>query len=448
MSFDKVKVLLACFGLMLCAVPAHAASLIRDAELELSLRKLMQPVLQTAGMGSSRVRVLVINDPSLNAFVTDSRHIFVHSGLIMKLDRPEALQAVLAHELAHITNGHLSRRGVNAQNMSRAGAIGMALSVASALAGQGQAGIALGVGTASSALRVFLSHTRAEESSADQTALRYLADAGIDPEAMSDTLDLFVGQEALRPGRQDPYARSHPLSRDRLRAVDGFAAALKSKARPAPAEIVYWYNRMDAKLQGFLRNPKYVLRRPEAQGSSETARLRRAIAYHQMPNPKKALSEIDGLLRMRPKDAYYHELKGQILLESGNPSAAANSYRKAVSLAPKEPLIQRGLGRALLALGTRSSNAEALSVLRKARARDPGDPGLLRNLALAHAKNGQNAMASLATAERYAILGRFGDAKTHAKRAQGSLPRGSAGWLRAGDVLRTAETALARQKKR
>ncbi len=439
--------LLSVLVFLLASVPAQALTVIRDAEIERSLKEIAKPVLRAAGLGTNSVRILVIKDNSLNAFIVDSRHIFLHSGLILRLQRPEALQAVLAHEIAHIANGHLVRRAGNARVASRVAAIGMALSVAAAAKGQGEAAIGLAAGTASSAQRVFFGHTRAEEASADQSALRYLASAGNDPDAMSDVLNLFRGQEALRPGRQDPYARTHPLTRDRLRAVRGYVAAYKSKPRKASPETIYWYNRMEAKLEGFLRNPKSVLRKAEAKGPSETATLRRAVAYHKRPSPKKALAEMNKLLKVRPRDPYYHELKGQILLESQNTAAAVASYRNAAGLARGEPLILAGLGKALLAANTRASNGEALNILNAARSRDPGDPSMLRNLALAHAKNGQNAMASVATAERYLTIGRFKEAALHSKRAIGALPRGSQGWLRAQDVLSSVQ-AIPKKRRR
>lgn len=429
------------------SAPLQALTVIRDAEIERSLREIAKPVLRAAGLGANSVRILVIKDNSLNAFVVDSRHIFIHSGLILRLQRPEALQAVMAHEIAHIANGHLVRRAGNARVANRITAVGFALAVAAAAKGEGEAAVGLGTGIASSAQRVFFGHTRAEEASADQSALRYLARAGIDPNAMSDVLNLFRGQEALSPNRQDPYARTHPLTRDRLRAVRGYVAAYQTKTRTASPETVYWYNRMDAKLEGFLRNPRSVLRKAEAKGAGETATLRRAVAYHKRPSPKKALTEMNKLLKLRPRDPYYHELKGQILLETRNAAAAVTSYRNAAGLARGEPLILAGLGKALLATNTRAANSEALKVLNVARGRDPGDPTMLRDLAVAHAKNGQNAMASVATAERYLTIGRFKEAELHSKRAMGALPRGSSGWLRAQDVLISVQ-AIPKSKRR
>ncbi len=426
------------------ALPAHAISVIRDAEIERSLQELAKPVLRAAGLGSNSVKILVINDASLNAFVVDRRHVFIHSGLIRRLKRPEALQAVIAHEVAHLANGHLLSRAANARVASRVAAVGFAVSLAAIAKGEAQAGAGLAAGSASAAQRVFFGHTRAEEASADQSALRYLASAGIDPAAMSDILEIFRGQEALRRS-QDPYARTHPLTADRLRAVRGYAAGYGDRARPTSPQAAYWYGRMNAKLDGFLGSPRATLRGSDAKGQTELATLRRAVAYHKRPQPKKALAEMNRLLQMRPRDPYYHELKGQILLETRNPSAAVASYRNAATLARGEPLIMAGLGKALLAVGTAQANAEALKVLAAARGRDAGNPSLLRDLAVAHAQNGQNGMAAVATAERYLIIGRPEEARQLAKRAMGALPQGSAGWLRAQDVDITAKAATKRR---
>jgi predicted Zn-dependent protease len=321
----------------------------------------------------------------------------------------------------------------------------LALSLAAAAKGEGSAAAGLAAGTLSSAQRVFFKHTRAEEASADQAALRYLASAGIPPTAFLEVFDLFRGQEALRPGRQDPYARTHPLTKDRQRAVKGYAAAYKTRAVETPATTRYWFDRMNAKMEAFLRNPRAVLRAREAKGPSEIATLRRAVAYHRQPRPQKALSELSQLLKMRPRDPYYHELRGQVLLESGQPAPAVQSYRNAVSLGGNDPLLLAGLGRALLGQNSKASVGEALKVLSAARGRDPGNPSLLRDLAVAHAKAGQNAMASVATAERYLVIGRFPEAQLHAKRALGALPRGSRGWMRAHDVEIIAKPSARRR---
>jgi predicted Zn-dependent protease len=429
-------------ALTLGSTAAQAATLIRDAEIEATLKRAAAPLFRASGVGGRSVDVLVIGDSSLNAFVVNSRAIFLHSGLIMRLDDVQMLQAVMAHELAHITSGHLVRRSLNAQSANTAIGVGMLLGLALSAAGQNQAATGVAAGTAMSATRNFLAHTRGEEAVADQTGARYLISAGIDAAAAVRVLKIFEGQEALSATRQDPYARSHPLSADRIRNLEGVVAAYGSRAKAEDETLNYWYDRTRAKFRGFIGNPSYVLRKVKASDTSEAATLTRAVAYHRLPNPTEALRQVDILLAKRPNDPYYTELKGQFLLEAGHATRAAAWYAKAVALAPKEPLILAGHGRALLAINTRDSNREALRILSRARDMDPRDERMLRDLALAWARAGNDGMASLVTAERYALLSRFKDAETHALRAEGLLARGSAGWLQAQDIIGAAKVAL------
>jgi predicted Zn-dependent protease len=170
--------------------------------------------------------------------------------------------------------------------------------------------------------------------------------------------------------------------------------------------------------------------------------MTRAIAYHRQGKLRLAMKQMSILLNKRPQDPYYRELEGQILLEGDDAKSAVRAYTKAVALAPKEPLILAGYGRALLALKTKSGDIQALKTLRRARQMDPRDARMLRDLAVAWAKFGNNGMASLVTAERYALLSRFKDAQTNANRAAGLLPRGTISWLRAQDILAASKVAL------
>jgi len=433
----RVTGLVLCLGALIATAPARAATLLRDADIEHALKQLGAPVLRAAGLGPNQVRILLIDDSSLNAFIVDTQHIFIHSGLLTKLDTAAQLQAVIAHEAAHIANGHISRRLGNMQTARTAAGLGMALAAAAAVSGGGRAAIGLGIGLQSSALRNLLAHTRAEESSADISSIRYLVRAGIDPQGAIEVQDLFRGQEALSESRQDPYMRSHPLTRDRLRALKGLVAGASAQTPPDPAAN-YWFARAKGKLTAFTRAPGWTLRRADDSGSADIAQMRKAVAYHRQSDLGRALSQIDAAITTRPNDPFLRELKGQILLESRRAADAVKVYSTAARLAPREPLILGGLGRAYLAV---DNPQEALRTLEAARGRDFGDTRILRDLAVAYAKTGQNAMASLVTAERYALQGRLSDAAIHAKRAEGALPRGSGPWQRAQDVLSAAQRA-------
>ena len=426
-------------GLALLAPEAPAASLLRDAETEYALDTLSLPVMVSANLLAGRIPVLIVNDMSLNAFVTDGRAVFMHAGLFLRLKSPEQVQAVIAHELGHITNSHTVRRNLNADNARLSSGLGVALGLAAGvLSGRPDAGFGVLAGTAGSARGVLLAHTREEEAAADRSGMRYLARSGIDPKAMAEVMRIFVGQEDLLPGRQDAYLRSHPLSRDRLRAIESYAEVLGPQTT-SHDQAQYWFDRAQAKLGGYLREPDDTFRRYPERDGSDAGRIGRAMAYWKLGRAEAAYAELDPVIAARPGDVYLHELKGWIALESNRLPQALASYARAAELSPKEPQILAGYGRALLAQNTRATDADALKVLETARARDRYDPALLRDLAMAYARTGGAAEASLYTAERYALLGDDKSALVHARRAAAGLSAGSPGWNRAQDIITAAE---------
>ncbi|WP_282060227.1 M48 family metalloprotease [Roseobacter litoralis] len=443
MWFHRVFRLTSIPALIFClfAQTASAQGLLRDADLEYGLKQLAAPVLTAAGLSPSRVKILVVDDSSLNAFVISTDAIFLHYGLINRMSNAAMLQGVIAHEAAHIANGHLTRRMNNLASARTAAGFGIALAAVAAAAGGGEAGAGVLLGTQSSAINRFLRHTRAEEASADQSAVRFMRSAGINPAGMSQVLQLFRGQELLAETRQDPYTRSHPLSRDRMRALEGYVAAY-GNAPNDNATADYWFERVKGKLSAYTRAPKWTLRRLNESPYQDVRVLREAVAEHRQSRTKQALAAIDKAITLRPNDPFYHDQRGQILFETRNFSAAAAAYGRAVQLAPNDALILSGYGRALLVEGNVN---KAKQVLEKARIIDFRDGTMLRDLSVAYAKSGQKGMASVVTAERYALRGRMKDAGIHAKRAVDLLPEGSGPWQRAQDVLIASERAAKRR---
>ncbi len=451
MAFERVSrlasipaVLLLAATWLISAMQASAQSLIRDPDIEHGLQELAFPILRAAGLNTNRVRVLVVNDSTFNAFVIDYNTIYVNYGLILSVDTPEMLQAVIAHEAAHIANGHLARRSENLRAAQRNAQLGTLLALAAAAAGGGEAAAGIAAGTRASALRSFLGHTRAEESSADRSAASYLRWAGISPRGMVNLHRKFAGQELLNPINQDPYMRSHPTSRERLRAAEAFLGEFGDQAEQN-ANADYWFARIKGKLSAFLRSPTWTMRRAAEEKDRDIRLMREASAHHQNRDLSRARAAIDGALEIRPDDPYYYELKGQILLENRRVREAVEAYGAAVDMAPNNALILAGYGRALLADG---QTKKALQVLEKARARDYRNARLMRDLGSAYSQVGNNGMASAVTAERFALQGRLEDAGIHAKRAVAQLPEGSPGWQRAQDVLIASERAKKDKKRK
>ncbi|WP_209596761.1 M48 family metalloprotease [Ruegeria sp. HKCCSP351] len=451
MAFERVSRLASIPALMVAvvvwlaaAVQSHAQSLIRDPDIEHGLRELAFPVLRAAGLNTNRVQILVVNDNTFNAFVIDYNAIYVNYGLILTVESPEMLQAVIAHEAAHISNGHLARRAENLKAAQRNASLGTALALLAAAAGGGEAAIGIAAGTQGAAIRGFLGHTRAEEASADRSAASYLRWAEISPSGMVELHRKFAGQELLSVANQDPYMRSHPTSRDRLRAAEAFLDEFGDRAVPNPNSD-YWFARVKGKLSAFLRSPSWTLRRAGEEPYRDIRLMREASAYHQNRDLSRARAAIDAALAERPDDPFYYDLKGQILLENRRVSEAVKAYASAVEMAPNNALILAGYGRALLAQG---ETKQALNALEQARARDFRNARLMQDLGVAYAQVGNNGMASTVTAERYALQGRMEDAGIHAKRAVAQLPEGSPGWQRAQDVLIASERLKKDKRKR
>ncbi|SDW29805.1 Putative Zn-dependent protease, contains TPR repeats [Ruegeria halocynthiae] len=451
MAFERLSrlasipaVLLLAVTWLVSAMQASAQSLIRDPDIEHGLQELAFPILRAAGLNTNRVRIMIVNDGTFNAFVIDYNTIYVNYGLILTVDTPEMLQAVIAHEAAHIANGHLARRSENLRAAQRNAQLGTLLALATAAAGGGEAAAGIAAGTQASALRSFLGHTRAEEASADRSAASYLRWAGISPRGMVNLHRKFAGQELLNPVNQDPYMRSHPTSRERLRAAESFLDEFGDKAEQN-ANADYWFARVKGKLSAFLRSPTWTMRRSAEEKDRDIRLMREAAAHHQNRDLSRARAAIDGALKIRPDDPFFYELKGQILLENRRVGEAVDAYATAVEMAPNNALILAGYGRALLANGR---TKQALQVLEKARARDYRNPRLMRDLGSAYSKVGNNGMASTVTAERFALQGRLVDAGIHAKRAVAQLPEGSPGWQRAQDVLIASEREKKKKKRK
>ena len=202
--------------------------------------------------------------------------------------------------------------------------------------------------------------------------------------------------------------------------------------RPATSPAVIW--RACASSCRPRRTPRSS---PCSSGSAPwpPARYARAIASYRHGGGADAIAAIDALIREQPNNAAFHELRGQALLETGNPRAAIASYRRALQLAPQAPLVRAGLGRALVSSEDPAFTDEAIRELERALSQDPNLPLAYRMLATAYGRRGDQGRAQLAIALGHMADGDFQQAQAIARRAQALLPRGSPGWLRADDIV-------------
>lgn len=416
---------------------ASAMSLIRDAETEHVLRTFAEPVFAAAGLQPKAVRIHIINDNRINAFVAGGQRMFIHTGLIYKSETPGMLIGVMAHETGHIAGGHLSRIQNEAKGATAPMIISLLLGVGAIIAGAGDVGAAVIAGGQTIAQRSILQYSRVQESAADQAAITYLNKLGWSGKGMLRTFEIFRNQELLSGRYQDPYLRSHPLSSNRLAALENRVAKSPYTDRKDPESWVVALDMVKAKLHGFIDEPEATYRRFPESDQSAPARYARTVAYHKEGRLKEALHEVDSLIEELPGSPFLRELKGQVLFESGKAKLALKPYKEAVALAPTSGLLHLALAQAMIEVGDDALLDEALIHLNYARRYESDYPLIYHQIALAQARLGNEGLASLATAERFYLSGALPDARIHAKRAQQYLSEDSPTWLRAEDILQT-----------
>jgi predicted Zn-dependent protease len=414
-------------------------SFIRDTEIENTIRFYMRPIYEAAGVDASTVRIHLIRDNSLNAFVAGGQRIFLHTGLLMQADRPEQVIGVLAHELGHITGGHLSQFRQNLENaeaLSIAGLLlGLGAAVATGDAGAGVAGAALGQQLGE---RSFLQYTRANEQAADQAAVTFLDDAGISSVGLLEFMRVLQEQEKLYSAGANPYTRTHPLSQDRVIFLENHVAASAVSGNVLPFDYQLVHARMRAKLIGYLM-PEETLRRFPASDTSPPARYARSIAYMELYQMDEAVAEIDALLAESPADPFFLETRGDILRRAGRLQDAAAEYRRVIEILPWAALIRASLAQVLLESSDPAVVQEALDNASVAVRYEPHNIRAWNLKGQAHQVLGETGMVLLTQAEVALQSNRKEQAKSLAQRAMAALPEGSSGWVQAQDIAFRAE---------
>ncbi len=405
--------------------------LIRDAETESLLRTFANPLFRAAGVDPNLVRIVLIRDSAINSFVSTGNIMFIHTGLIVKAESAIELIGVLAHETGHIKGGHLARLPEALREAMIESIAAMLVGAAAGVASRSGAGIGAGVGAQQMAQRNFLSFTRGMERAADQIGVELLDANGWSSQGLLQLFHHLEGQEMLAVGMQDPYIRTHPLTRERIAFVEQQVARSPNSAKPLPEAFESGFRMVRAKLTGFLNPSSETLR--VTKGDDAPARYARAIALYRLGHLAEALPIVDQLLAEQKTSPWLHELKGQILFENGRVREAIAPYREAVRLAPDQPQIHIGLAHTMVETGDPLLLRPAIHELQPALDREHDNTMGWRTLATAWGKLGDIGQANLALAEEALENGQIPLARGLAAKAQSQLPAGPA-LLRAVDI--------------
>ena len=431
------------------AQPAQAQSILRDAETEALLRDISRPLIVAAGLQPENVKVVILGNPEINAFVAGGQIVYIHSGLFVSAENVNELQGVIAHELGHITGGHILRAQEGATQATGIMILSLLLGAAAIAAGAGEAGMGVIAAGQQAALGRFLSFTRVQESSADQAGATFLSRAGISGRGSIAFFERLQNLEfRMNIAQDNTYQRTHPVSGERIAALLQRYQSDPAWDRRTDPALEERFRRVRGKLSGFVDDPALVLRRYPMSDHSVQAHYARAYAYHRTGHPDEANAEVAALIAGAPHDPYFLELQGQVLLESGHPTEAVTALREAVQRSHEEPLIATLLGHALISTEDPTNFDEARRVLRVAVGRDNDNPFAWYQLGIVYDREGDEARAALATAERYNLQGQPGLALPNAERAMMGLPAHSIDWIRAQDIAMVSRNAVQRNGRR
>lgn len=165
-------------------------------------------------------QIMMGRDRSVNAFALPGGYLGLHLGLIAVVTSRDELASVLAHELSHVTQRHISRLTTK-QNAQTPWVIGAMILSAMAASKNTDAANALLAGGQALAMQNQLNFSRDMEREADRVGFGLMADAGFAPEGFASMFDKLQAASRLNDNGSFPYLRSHPLTSERIADVQG-----------------------------------------------------------------------------------------------------------------------------------------------------------------------------------------------------------------------------------
>ena len=333
-------------GLCLFSFNAAALSFISDDESETLVQHIVKPIFGAAGITFNPHKILIANDSTLNAFVSDGNYLVIHSGTLMNADNVNELNGILAHEAGHIAGGHIVRQKIRigqAQIASVASLI--AAGAAAAASGNAEAALAVMLGSQSSLLNSMTAYQMQEERSADESAVKYLKQLNQSAFGLKNFMQKSARANRLNGYQDFPYFRTHPLNSERI-AFFTQAAENSSGAVTSPFDTEF--KMVKAKLSAFLLPTERGFKLYPLSDKSAPAQYARAILYYRQNNLPQALKNIDSLIAKQPENPFFYELKGQFLFEKGKLPEALTAYKKALTLRPNSAEIMFGFAQTAL----------------------------------------------------------------------------------------------------
>jgi len=320
----------------------RAGGLIEDPILVNYINRLGHKLVAASIDKKTPFHFFIINDSSINAFALPGGYIGVHYGLFLAMRNESELAAVLAHEIAHVTQRHHVRSYEAGQYSNTA--ILAAVIAAIILGGSNpeisEAAIATAVAGTS---QTQINFTRANESESDHIGISLLSDAGFNPISMADTFQVLADSARLYGPQVPEFLLTHPVSSTRLADARNRAASLKQHVLRRP-QLQYHIARtklrvlsssnLDDTLKAFEQNLKtgsYLNHKAEMYGY--------ALVLIEKEDFKKASKFVDLLYKSNPNSIAFKLLQAQLKFNSGKTQLALTQLQQALELYPLNPII-------------------------------------------------------------------------------------------------------------
>lgn len=423
---------------MLCvfSLPTFGATLINDTETELFLSKLVTPLAIAADIPSERLNVHIINDDDFNAFVRGGEDVYIYTGLLKQIKNPDALLAVVAHELGHTVGGHVAQLSARMDAEMKRTMLIQALGIGLMVAG-GNPSLGAGVlaGSSGIATQSMLAFSRDEERIADNLGIDLMIKANQNPNGFIDVFEQMNDLTGALENTINPNRINHPLTRERLNNAREYinkhapgTTNYDTKKRDAEYELVR------AKLIGYLDASKAVLEKYPYADKSDAALYARAIANMRGGNLDGAKMGTQTLISRKPDNGYFYELLGDIEYQFGHYDDSVSAYEKALKLLSDAPQIETALA---LVLSERNKPHDIERAISLAKRVILTEPTPLAYWVLARCYGDDDiGRHSWAMAEYYSLLGDKKNATQYARRAQKHLKKSDAEYIKAGDLIK------------
>lgn len=405
---------------LLSSAWAQSMRLISDEETELFLADILRPIYKSANIPFNRDKVFIVQDPSLNAFVADGNNMFVHTGTLVSADNYNQVEGVLAHETGHIQGGHILRLKIKSKQMQNVSLVSLiAAGIAGAVSGRADVGMAIALGSQTSALHHIIRYQVQEERSADEAALSILSKLKKSPEGLLEFMKKIQHQNMLSGIEESSYFRTHPITAERVAFLSD--AAKKTPFVPNDA-LSKRFDMIKAKLVAFLYPPEAVRKLYPLNASSQAALYAHAILNLREFKINEALHDVNTLIEQNPDNPFFWELKGQIYFESGQVHNARIAYQKAYNLLPNASAFQLNLAQAMLEDSPSPKEINTIiSLLNKSLIKSKNAYAWLM-LAQAYGMQDNMAYANYASAEFSLFLGEIDTAEKQVREAQKQNP--------------------------